>query len=155
VTHQLQSALTDRRQALDEFEQVKSRLRRDTAKEVERGRRAVLVELLDVVDNLERALAAGRDAAAAGDPGGNDRVGGFARGVELVRDQFLAKLGSFGVQRVPAIGTPFDAARHDAVTTTPVDDAAMDGIIMAVIKDGYAVGDDVLRPAAVVVGRKN
>jgi molecular chaperone GrpE len=80
TTRQLQAALADRRQAVEEFEQVKGRLRRDTAREVERGRRAVVVELLDVMDNLERALQAARDAGAKGD------ATGLMRGVELVRD---------------------------------------------------------------------
>jgi molecular chaperone GrpE len=152
TTTQLQAALADQRRSFDEFEQVRTRLRRDTAREVERGRRATLVELLDVVDNLERAIAAGGSRG----PGGIDNGGepaGLLRGVTLVRDQFLAKLATFGVQRLPAVGEPFDATRHEAVTTTPVDDPAHDGHVIAVIKDGYAIGDDILRPASVVVGK--
>jgi molecular chaperone GrpE len=57
------------------------------------------------------------------------------------------------VERLAALGAPFDADRHEAVTTTPVDRADQDGIVMAVIKDGYVIGEEVLRPASVVVGR--
>jgi molecular chaperone GrpE len=146
----LQEFMTDHRRSLEEFEQVKVRIRRDVAREVERGRRAVLVELLEVLDNLDRAIAAAREPKEA--PDGVDQL---ARGVELVRDQFLAKLESFGVSRVPALGQPFDAMRHEAVTTTPVTDPSGDGVIMAVIKEGYAIGGEVLRPAAVVVGRRS
>jgi molecular chaperone GrpE len=147
VTAELQSALAERRRAIDEFEQVRNRLRRDTAREVDRGRRAVLVELLDVLDNLERAIAAGREAGAAS---GAD---GLARGVELVRDQFLDKLESFGVERLLALGEPFDATRHEAVSTAPVHEPDRDGVIVAVLKDGYVIGDEILRPASVVVGK--
>ena len=148
TTKQLQAALADQRRSFDEFEQVRVRLRRDTAREVERGRRTTLVELLDVVDNLERAIAAGGPEGVD-----NGEPSGLLRGVTLVRDQFLAKLASFGVQRLPAVGEPFDATRHEAVTTAPVDDPAQDGQVIAVIKDGYAIGDEILRPASVVVGK--
>lgn len=146
TTRQLQTALADQRRSFDEFEQVRARLRRDTAREVERGRRTTLVELLDVVDNLERAIAAGGPEATA-------EPHALLRGVTLVRDQFLAKLGSFGVHRIAALGEMFDATHHEAVTTTPVEHPNEDGRVVAVVKDGYAIGDEILRPASVVVGR--
>jgi len=143
---QLQAALSDRRHSAEEFDQVKARMRRDVAREVERAKRSVLAELLDVLDNLDRAIAAGRDATG----GASDPV---LKGVELVRDQFLAKLGAFGVARLAAVGHPFDATRHEAVTTAPVDDASKDGIVLDVLKEGYTIGDELLRPATVVVGK--
>jgi molecular chaperone GrpE len=144
-TAQLQSVLTEHRRALDEFEQIKTRMRREVGREVERGKRAVLAELLEVLDNLDRAIAAARETPASVDT--------LLRGVELVRDQFLAKLEAFGVVRIDAVGQPFDAAIHDAVSMAPVTDAAQDGIVVAVAKEGYAIGDELLRPATVVVGR--
>lgn len=141
LERQLADKSTKLQHAAAEFEQAKTRLRRDVAREVERGRRAVLVELLDVLDNLDRAIAAG---AADAD--------GLLRGVELVRDQFLAKLESFGATRVEALQQPFDARVHEAVTMTPVADRAEDGRVIAVVKEGYAIGDELLRPASVVVG---
>lgn len=146
-TEQLQAVLAEHRRAAEEFEQVKVRIRRDTAREVERGRRTVLAELLDVVDNLDRAITAGRTA-----PGSADVAETLLRGVELVRDQFLGKLESFGVVRVPALGEAFDPQRHEAVSMAPVTDPAQAGQVVAVLKEGYAVGEDILRPAAVVVG---
>jgi len=141
---QLQSYAADHRRAVEEFEQARARMRRDVAREVERGKRAVLAELLDVLDNLDRAIA-----AAAGAPAGSDAL---TRGVELVRDQFAGKLSAFGVARLDALGKPFDAARHEAVATAPVTDPALNGTIVAVLKDGYTIADDLLRPASVVVG---
>jgi molecular chaperone GrpE len=146
---ELEQQLADRsaklQSAVAEFEQVKARLRRDTIKAVERERRAMLVELLDVLDNLERALTnAGEHEAAAP----------LARGVALVRDQFVAKLESFGVRRQNALHQPFDAAVHEAVSTAEVADPAQDGVVVAVVKNGYAIGDELLRPASVVVGQR-
>ena len=145
TTAQLQTVIGDYRKSSDEFEQSRVRIRREVAREVERGRRALLAELLEVVDNLDRAVAAG--TAATTD------AATFARGVELVRDQFLAKLESFGVARLAVLGEPFDAVRHEAVTTTRVDDAAQDGRVVAVLKEGYGIGDELLRAASVVVGK--
>jgi molecular chaperone GrpE (heat shock protein) len=57
-----------------------------------------------------------------------------------------------------ALGEPFDATRHEAVSMAPVDEASQDGIVIAVVKEGYSISqgenDDLLRPAAVVVGAK-
>jgi molecular chaperone GrpE len=149
--NRVQELTTGHRQSLDEFEQARVRLRRDVGREVERGRRTVLVEFLDVLDNLDRAAAAFRGANDTL-PSAADQLG---RGVELVRDQFIAKLESLGVSRVPALGELFDATRHEAVSLTPVADAAQDGVIVAVVREGYAMGGDLLRPASVVVGRSS
>jgi molecular chaperone GrpE len=145
---QLQAFGAEHRRSLDEFEQVKSRIRRDVAREVERGTRVVLAEMLEVIDNLDRAIAAAKPG-----PASSDATGSLARGVALVRDQFLAKLAAFGVARVDSVGRPFDTARHEAVTTTPVQDPAQDGTVIAVTREGYAIGNEMLRPASVVVGR--
>lgn len=141
---EIQNYAIEHRRALEEFEQARLRVRRDVAKEVERGRRAVLAEMLEVLDNVDRALAAPGDQA--GSP--------LHRGIELVRDQFLAALERLGVRRIAALGETFDASRHDAVSTAPVDEASKDGTVVAVVKEGYAVGNDLLRPASVVVGAK-
>ena len=143
-TSQLQAYSVEHRRALDEFEQVKSRIRRDTAREVERGKRTVITELLDVLDNLDRAIAAATP---------NAESHALLKGVQLVRDQFLAKLQGFGVTRLDPLDQPFDAERHEAVSTAPVTDPARDGRVVAVVREGYAIGDDILRPASVVVGK--
>jgi molecular chaperone GrpE len=157
TTSQLQRVMNEHRRSLEEFEQVKTRLRREVGREVERGKRALLAELLEVVDNLDRALSARgpsvQQAPAADSGRPQDELERFVRGVQLVRDQFLAKLKDLGVTRLSVLGQPFDAGKHEAVTTTPVPDAAQDGQIVAVVKEGYAIGDEVLRPASVVVGK--
>jgi molecular chaperone GrpE len=137
---QLERRLAD---AQAEFEQARGRLRRDMQREVERSARAMITEWLDVLDNLDRAIAAAGDDESP-----------LLAGVRLVRDQFLTKLEAYGVARLPALGEPFDASRHEAIATAPVDDAARDGIVVAVVKEGYAIGDDLLRPASVVVGAR-
>jgi len=147
---QLQSSIVERKRSLEEFEAIKARMRRDVAREVDRGKRAVLVEMLDVVDNLDRAIAA---AGTTSGDGRSEGVSALLRGVELVRDQFLAKLEAFGASRIPALGQPFDARYHEAIATRSVDNPALDGFVVAVTREGFAIGDDLLRPASVVVGK--
>src|SRR5262249_48660209 len=142
---QVQAYLSDHRRMLEEFEQVKGRIRRDTAREVERSKRSVLVELLEGMDNLDRAIAAATQSAAS------DQA--LLKGVQLVRDQFLAKLQGLGVTRLDALGQVFDTARHEAISTAPVGDPGQDNIVVSVVREGYTIGDDLLRPAAGVVGK--
>jgi molecular chaperone GrpE len=139
---ELRATLTRYREANVEFEQARARMRRDVAKEVERGTRAVLADLLDVLDNLDRAIEASR--AAGSGPA-------LLQGVELVRAQFLAKLEGHGVRPIEAAGRPFDPSLHEAAATVPVTDAAQDGVVVGVIRQGYTIRDEVLRPAVVAV----
>ena len=141
---QLRETISRYRDASNQFEEARLRFRREVAKEVERGKRAILVELLDVVDNLDRAIeAAGREAQAAS----------LVQGVEMVRSQFLGKLDGFGVKRVEAAGQPFDPARHEAATMVPTSDPAQDGVVVGVVRHGYEISGEVLRPAVVAVAK--
>jgi len=133
------------RQATSEFEEARLRLRREIAKDVERVRREVLAELLEVVDNLDRAVDGAGPTAS---------LESVVQGIEMVRRQFIAKLEALGVSRVDATGQPFDPQVHEAVTTVPAASPEEDGIVMGVIRHGYRMGDDVLRPASVAVGRR-
>jgi molecular chaperone GrpE len=105
---ELQQLLARYRGASDEFDQARARLRKEVTKDVERGRRAMLVPFLEVLDNLDRALAAACDRRD--DP--------FVDGISLVRQQFLQTLASLGVVPVNPLGELFDPARHEAVATT-------------------------------------
>jgi molecular chaperone GrpE len=143
---QAQEFIAKYRQALADFEEARLRLRREIAKDVERARRDVIAEMLEVLDNLDRAIASAQTAGAADSA--------LLQGVELVRRQFLSKLEGLGVQRIESEGLPFDPAVHEAVTTVPATSAASDGIVVGVIRPGYRIGDQVLRPAAVAVGKQ-
>ena len=143
---QAQEFISKYRQASAEFEEARLRLRREIAKDVERARRDVIIEMLEVLDNLDRAIAS---AQAAG-----TQDAALLQGVELVRRQFLAKLESLVVQRIESAGQPFDPAVHEAVTMVPAASGDQDGVVVGVIRPGYRIGDQVLRPAAVAVGQQ-
>lgn len=139
----LQGTLVQYKEALDEFESAKGRLRRDVTKEIEAGKRAMLADLLDVVDNLERAITA---------PGTN-ATDSLLAGVTMVRDQFLAKLQNLGVRRLDALGELFDPLHFEAVSIVPVSDPKQDGKVVGVVRDAYVMGDETLRHGMVAVGK--
>ena len=132
------------RQAAAEFEESRLRLRREISKDVERGRREILADLLDVVDNLDRAIDSARGAASAE---------ALLQGVEMVRRQFLSKLESLGVKRIEVDGADFDPVKHEAVSTVPAAAPEDDGRVVGVVRHGYMIGEDILRPASVAVGK--
>ena len=146
LQEQLVAVRGEYRHAAAEFDQARARIRRDIGREVERGRRSVLTDMLDVLDNLDRAIAAARSSNAT------DTSETLLRGVELVHEQFLARLHALGVARLVAVGQPFDPQQHEAVSMVPVDDPAQAGLVVAVSREGYVIGEELLRPASVAVG---
>jgi molecular chaperone GrpE len=143
---QVQEYLGKYRQASQEFENARARMRKEVAKDAERNRRELLVSLLEVVDNLDRALDAARQTGtSASDP--------LLQGVELVRQQFLAKLDGFGIRRIEPTGEPFDPSLHEAVSAVPATDPSQDGLVVGIVRPGYKIGDEVLRPALVAVAK--
>lgn len=139
---EIQELVSKYRGASDEFDQARARLRKEIQKDVERSRRSVIVSFLEVLDNLDRALDAGTGQADA-----------FVQGVAMVRQQFLATLEGLGVARVDPIGQRFDPTVHEAVSTVPAPSAEQNEIVVGVVRPGYLMGDDVLRPAQVAVAR--
>jgi len=141
---QVSEIKTQYKAALDEFENARARQGRDAAIEIRKGRRMVVAEMLEVLDNLERAIEAGHEGTDAES---------LLQGVELVRNLFVSKLEGLGVERYESLGHPFDPERHQAISTVPVDDPEEDGQVVGVIADGYTFGDDLLRHALVAVGK--
>ena len=139
----LQEYIGKYRQASSEFDEARLRLRREISKDVERARRDVLAEILEVLDNLERAV----------DSAGGASIESVVQGVDLVRRQFLSKLEGLGVTRIDAAGAPFDPLLHEAVTTVPAPSPEQDGVVVGIVRHGYRIGADVLRPAAVAVAK--
>jgi molecular chaperone GrpE len=141
---QIQEYIAKYRQASSEFETARLRMRREIAKDVERGRREIVADLLEVLDNLDRAVDATRAGAS---------FDALLQGVELVRRQFASKLESLGVERIESDGQPFDPQLHEAVSAVATADPSEDGRIVGVVRQGYRMHGDVLRPAAVAVAK--
>ncbi len=126
------------------WEETKSRLTRDNERQLELARSRILESLLPVLDNLDRCLIS---ATAAG------QSGPLLDGIRLVHAQFLAALGQFGLERRSTVGQRFDPRLHDAVAVIPVADRRQDGIVVSEVEPAYYVGERIIRPAKVQVGR--
>lgn len=142
---QIQEYLGKYRQASAEFEEARLRLRREISKDIERARRDVLSEFLDVVDNLDRAIEAGARSSSHE---------ALLQGIEMVRRQFLGKLEGLGVKPMTGEGERFDPTLHEAIGTVPAATPDQDGVIVGVVRRGYRIGEDVLRPAGVAVAKQ-
>lgn len=121
-----------------EFENYRKRTDRDRVAQRDAAAREVVLDVVPVLDNLERAVA----ALGQSDPT-------LVEGVEMVRQQLAAVLGGRGLQEIEVLGQAFDPTQHDAVSMAPSPEA--EGTIVAVVQKGYRMGDAVVRAAKVVV----
>jgi molecular chaperone GrpE len=129
--------------AMAELDNVRKRARRDVAAAEGRGIAKLARELLPAIDNFARALD-----AAESQPENQDHH--LTDGIRLVQSELLAALARVGIEPDSPKGEPFDPHRHEALAQQPVEGAAT-GTIVEVYSQGYRFGEDVLRPAKVVV----
>jgi molecular chaperone GrpE len=130
--------------ALRDLESAKARVERDAQAVHDETRKKLVAQLLPVLDNLERKIRAADD---------NGDAPTVVEGVRLVRSQMEAVLRSYGVERIEASNARFDPALHEAVSTVPVIDPLANGVVLDQLEAGYRFGDQLLRPAKVVVAK--
>ncbi|HET6284034.1 MAG TPA: nucleotide exchange factor GrpE [Polyangia bacterium] len=121
-----------------EFENWKKRSRKEQLDGEARVREGLLKEMLEVVDNLERATSAKLDAEA------------LQKGVNLVLRLFQNKLERHDVRPFETKGQPFDPRLHEAISQVPATDVPA-GSVASELQKGYRIGDKLLRPAMVAV----
>ncbi len=124
---------------LADFDNYRRRMARERTETYQRASESIYTDLLPVVDNFERALAA---APEAGDP--------FADGMRMVYGQLKELLAKGGVEPIESLGKDFDPAVHEAIAYQPSPDVAEGKIFFEHVR-GYRMGDRVIRPAAVIV----
>ncbi len=126
-----------------ETDETRQRLNRTADERAEREKANFIAALLPVLDNLHRATEAAETAKSAHD---------VAEGVRRTAESFEKALLAAGVEPVVAVGQLFDPELHDAIETTSVN-ADQDGKVTSEYTRGYRMGDKLLRPARVQVGR--
>jgi molecular chaperone GrpE len=131
--------------ALNDLESAKARVERDAKARASELREKIVLDLLPVLDNLDRTIA------AAAQSGGE--VFGLIEGVRLTLDQFLGILMRFGIERIESKHLPFDPKLHDAISVVTVGTEGWHNKVLDQIEPGYRYGDKLIRPAKVVVGR--
>jgi molecular chaperone GrpE len=126
-----------------EFDNFRKRIDRERQAVTEAAAADLLLELLPLVDDLERALGA---------PADDEKAAAYRRGVELIHRQLLDVLSKRGVRPIEALGTDFDPYYHQAVSHEPAADRR-DGEVIEEFRRGYMLGDRLLRPAMVKVAK--
>lgn len=124
-----------------EYDNFRKRNAREWQDNRKRAASDVLREVLEVCDNLERALETTEDDGA-----------GLRKGVELIHQQFQALFNRFGIESYESEGQPFDPRVHEAVQMIESDEVESQHVVN-VVQRGYKLHGEVLRAARVVVSK--
>ena len=124
-----------------EFDNYRKRTERERRELIEQAAGDLLGDLLPVVDDLERALAAETEDGDA-----------YRRGVEIIHRQLLDVMARRGVAPIEAVGADFDPALHQAVVHEP-SDGHRDGEVVEELRRGYTLRQRLLRPSMVKVAK--
>lgn len=128
----------------------RARLEREKERQIASERAAVAQALLETADELERALKAmPRDPARRRE----GPLATLAEGLELALASLGKRIAELGAERIPVVGQRFDPRTAEAVDSIPVSDPARDEVVVEEARAGYRIGDRLLRPARVRVGR--
>jgi molecular chaperone GrpE len=123
-----------------DFENYQKRMQREMQQERRYALCPLAADLLPILDNLSRAVAAAQQAGEKGP---------LVQGVAMVQALFVDVMKRHGIVPIEALNQPFDPNLHQAVMQRPSDQPA--NTVIDVVQQGFMIHDRVLRPAAVVV----
>lgn len=128
-----------------EFDNFRRRSLKEKMELIKSAGEDILLNLLPVMDNFERALKSieGKEA---------EETAAIREGIELIYNNFKEFLAQRGVKEIEAIGSEFDTDHHEAITKIPAPEPSMKGKVIDVIEKGYLMHEKVIRFAKVVVG---
>ena len=129
------------KRARAEFDNARKRLQRERQETHSRATGDVVAKMLPLLDDLERALANVPPEIAANS---------WYEGMELVQRKMTGILEGLRLERIPAVGEPFDPLVHEAISQE-ANDEFESGVVMRELQPGYRLGDRVLRAALVIV----
>jgi len=127
---------------LSEFENFKRRSARERLDLFKNASKDLMVDLLPVLDDFERGLAAMEQAT---------EVSAVKTGVDLVYQKFRGILQSRGLQQIDAVGATFDTELHEAISQAPAADDASRNMVLVEVEKGYKLNEQVVRYAKVIV----
>jgi molecular chaperone GrpE len=145
---QIEALKKDKLLALAEAENAGKRADKRVADNAKYAVANIAKALLQVADNLSRALLAAPPESRAA----NEALKNLSVGVELTEKELHTILENQGVRRITSVGQPFDPNQHNAIQEIE-DTSVPSGTIVQVFQDGYMMHDRLLRPAMVVVSR--
>ena len=126
-----------------EFQNFRKRVAREKSDIHAYANEKIVGDLLPVLDNFERAL----------DTEGGD-LEAYAKGMQLIFEQFKKALENAGLEEIKAMDETFDPNVHNAVMTESLEDKE-DGTVTNVLQKGYKLKDKVIRPSMVAVNKKS
>ena len=141
LAKELEKARNDFLYLRADFDNYKKNVIRERSELVKYGSQNVFVELLEVVDNFERALSSQVKS---------DNIESFKQGLSLIAQELRALLTRFGVSELPSEGVKFDPNLHNALGTEP-SAAVPPGHITKVLKKPYRLHDRTIRPGQVII----
>ena len=127
--------------ALADFDNYRKRVQRERDSAAQAGKRQLVLALLDVMDDFERALAYANTAPES-----------ILTGARVIHKRLMDLLQGQGVVPYTSAAQPFDPALHEAVEVINTDQATP-GVVLNELSHGYRWGDEVLRPARVRVAQ--
>jgi molecular chaperone GrpE len=129
-----------------DFENYRKRMAAEVQAAADRGKVELAAQLIGVIDNLERALA-----AAGVEPGGEEAPAEpLAEGFFLTYRELCAALARAGIESFDPAGERFDPTRHEALQKVPVE-GGEPGTVVETMQKGYSLDEQLIRPARVVV----
>jgi molecular chaperone GrpE len=141
----LQAELTEAREQLfratAEVDNIRKRARRDVAEQSKFATLPLVAELVEVVDNLDRALQSADD---------NESQSAMVQGVKIVANQLNQLLANTGCQRIETVGKEFDPTLHEAIQIQPNEEYPAQVVIFEA-RPGYKLHDRVIRAAQVII----
>lgn len=143
VSAQAAEYLDGWQRARAELANYKKRVERERREAYMRAAGDILTQYLDILDDLERAL---------NEKPTEEEAANWAQGIQLVYHKFQGLLEAYDVEPIEAAGKPFDPNFHEAISHEETDEAK-EGHVIDVVKQGYRMGDRVLRPALVRVAK--
>ncbi len=126
-----------------DFDNYRKRTVKEKADIIKSGGERVLINIIPLIDDFERALQTIR--SASDNPA-------LIEGVELIYSKFVSFLNQNGIKEIEARGQVFDPERFEAVTTIPVEDPEQKGTVVDCLQKGYELNDKILRFPKVIVG---
>jgi molecular chaperone GrpE len=130
-----------------EFANYKRRVEKEQSEANQNATARVIGRFLDAIDDFDRAMA-----DRPGEDAGPEAVNRWATGVSLIQRKLQNLLETENVERIQAEGQPFDPNLHEAVTHEDSDSHEA-GAIIGVVRQGYRIGERVIRPALVRVAK--
>ncbi|HRR62997.1 MAG TPA: nucleotide exchange factor GrpE [Paludibacteraceae bacterium] len=126
-----------------EFDNYRKRMLKEKTELLKNASESLLVNLLPLVDDFERALQAIETT---------DDINAIKEGVQLIYNKFINFLHQYNVKEIPTIHQEFDTQLHEAVSTIPAPNEDLKGKIVDCVLKGYTLNDKVIRHAKVIVG---